>query len=140
MSRLIFDKNKDKGEAQVEANMQDVQKEGEDWTTGRLKDEIFLSLTKAADNKYYYQAKDLIFRIPLTEQSSKSMEEALPFVLNFSDLSSAVKSEFKKYCTLYNKKCVGLFLKEVVIRLFENLDYEYAHMSVMRKLRILVVE
>ena len=91
MSRLIFDKNKDKGKAQAEANVQDVQKEGEDWTTGRLKDEIFLSLTKAADNKYYDQAKDLIFRIPLTEQSSKSMEESLPFVINFSDLSSRVK-------------------------------------------------
>ena len=140
MSRLIFDKKKDRGEDEDEANVQQEEEEGEEWTTGRLKDEFFLCLVKAPDNTYYDQAKDLMFRIPLTRQVPKTTEEALPFIINFSDLSSAVKSEFREYCTLYNKKHVGLFLKEIVIRLFENLDYEYAHMSVMKKLRILVVE
>jgi hypothetical protein len=111
-----------------------------EWTTDRLKNEFFLCLAKAPDNKYYEDAKALMYKIPLTPQYPHSELEAIPLIINFADLSSRVQSEFKQYCIINNKKKVGLFLKEIAIRLFENLDYGYAHMSVMRKLRIKVVK
>ena len=131
MSRLIFDKKDHRPLVYVDDYK---------WTTDRLKDEFFLCLVKTADAKYYNQARNLMYRIPLTEQYPKSEEESVPFIICFDDLSSQVQAEFRKYCVLYNKKQVSLFLKDTVIRLFENLDFEYAHKSIMRKLRIRLVK
>ena len=137
MTQLIFDSSSDDDQ--------------DEWTSERLADEFFLDLsrtrseTKVPDGngeerilhyrKYYKQARDLIFRIPLTEQYPTE-EEGLPFVIDWSDLSAKVQADFSEYCKLYNKKRIRVFLKQVVIRLFENLDYSYAHMSVMKKLRV----
>jgi hypothetical protein len=127
------------------------------WTNAKFQDEFFLELTKPRRElkiidgngvtnisvhfkKYYYQTFLKMYRIPLTEQHPKSKEERIPFVIEFKDLSPIVQAEFKEYCKLYNKRQIALFLKEVVIRLFENLDYEYAHMSVMKKLRVMVIQ
>jgi hypothetical protein len=126
-----------------------VNEEEEFWTNSKFQDEFFLDLTrprreiKIIDGnvkKYYYQAFLKMYRIPLTEQHPESKEEAVPFVIEFKDLSSRVQAEFKEYCEHYNKRQIALFLKEVVIRLFENLDYDYAHMSVMKKLRVMVIQ
>jgi hypothetical protein len=134
-----------------------VDEEGEFWTNVKLQDEFFLDLTKPRREikiidgtgvtnksihfkKYYYQAFLQMYRIPLTEQHPKSVKEAVPFVIDFKDLSPKVQSEFIEYCKVYDKRQVTLLLKQVVIRLFENLDYDYAHMSVMRKLRVSVIE
>lgn len=81
-----------------------------------------------------------MYRIPLTEQYPKTEEEAVPFIINFPDLSSRVQSEIIALSKSYSKKELSLLLKEVVIKLFENLDYEYAHMSIMRKLRIKLIK
>jgi hypothetical protein len=134
-----------------------LNEEEEFWTNAKFQDEFFLDLTKPRREikiidgngitnksihfkKYYYQAFLKMYRIPLTEQHPKSKEEAIPFFIEFKDLSPRVQAEFKQYCKLYNKRQIALFLKEVVIRLFENLDYEYAHMSVMKKLRVMVIQ
>ena len=122
-------------------------------TTSYFQDRFFLDLTKATheikiicDNgltgrkiryrKYYRQAISKMYRIPLTEQHPKSKEEAVIFKIHFFDLTTRVQEEFLDYCRLYDKKYVTIFLKQVVIRLFENLDFDYAHMSVMKKLRV----
>ncbi len=102
------------------------------WTNNRLGDEFFLCL--CLDKKYYQQARELMFKIPLTEQSPKTDKEALPFKINFSDLSPKLQDEFREYCKQYNKRHITIFLKQVVIRLFQNLDFAYAHISVMKKL------
>jgi hypothetical protein len=109
------------------------------WTTDRIKNELFLCLVKAPGKKYYKQAEQMMFRIPLTEQYPASDAEAVPFIIDFSDLSSKVQKEFIEYAKINNKRRITIFLKQVVIRLFENLDYNYAHMSVMRKMRVKVV-
>lgn len=106
------------------------------WTNNRLADEFFLCLCQ--NKKYYEQAKNLMFRIPLTGQSPKTDKDALPFEINFSDLSPKVQDEFTEYCTLYDKRQITIFLKQIVIRLFQNLDFAYAHMSVMKKLRVVL--
>lgn len=124
MSRLIFDRKDLTPLAYADDH---------EWTTDRLKDEFFLSLTK---NGYYLQAKNLIYRIPLTEQNPKSEKEVVTFIINFKDLSSRVQNEFLEYSKLYPCGNIILLLKEIVIRLFENLDYNYTHMSVMKKLRV----
>lgn len=127
------------------------------WTASYFQDRFSLDLTKVTceiriigDNgltskviryrKYYRQAIAKMYRIPLTEQHPKSKEEAVIFKIHFSDLTRRVQEEFLDYCRLYDKKYVTIFLKQVVIRLFENLDFDYAHMSVMKKLRVSVIK
>ena len=127
MSRLIFDRKDRSPLLYVDKS---------EWTNNRVKEEFFLCLARASHNKYYEQAKKIMYRIPLTQQYPKSESDSVPFVIDYSDLSSRVQLEFTEYCRLYNKKQVGLFLKEVVIRIFENLDYDYSHMSIMKKLRV----
>src|SRR6266540_1854273 len=100
------------------------------WTTSRLADEFFLDLTKTKREikiidgagvtnnsihykKYYRQAISKMYKIPLTEQHPKSEKAAVLFVINFSDLSAKVQSEFIEYHRLYDKKQVTLFLKQV---------------------------
>ena len=120
MTQIIFDKTDD-------------DQDQDEWTTARLADEFFLCLCY---EKYYKQAEDLIFRIPLTEQYPPKEEEAVPFVIDYPDLSPKVQKEFTEYCKHYSKEQIRIFLKQIVIRLFENLDYSYAHKSVMKKLRV----
>jgi hypothetical protein len=148
MSRLIFDKK--------DANALVYLNDDDEWTTARFEDEFLLDLTRVrceikilGDDgvtsnvihykKYYRQAISKMYRIPLTEQHPKSMEEAVTFNINFSDLSPTVQEEFRDFHKLYDKRHVTVFLKQVVIRLFENLDYDYAHMSVMKKLRVSLI-
>jgi hypothetical protein len=130
LTRLIFDKK----DANILLNVGECK-----WTTARLRDEFFVDLTKIGNKKYYEQAKDLIYRIPLTKQYPKSEEEGVPFKIIFNELSIKVQAELIEYCRSHDKRQVTIFLKEVVIRLFENIDFEYSHMSVMKKLRVKVV-
>jgi hypothetical protein len=126
------------------------------WTTSYFQDRFFLDLTKATNEikiirgnglteivihyrKYYRQAISKMYRIPLSEQHPTSKDEAVIFKILFSDLSARVQEEFLDYCKLYDKKRVTIFLKQIVIRLFENLDFDYAHSSVMKKLRVSVI-
>lgn len=126
------------------------------WTSSYLQDRLFLDLTRVrgqikifndnavTDNvihykKYYRQACAKMYRIPLTEQHPKSKNEAVFFKIRISDLSPAVREQFMDYCRLYNKRRVTVLLKQVVIKIFENLDYDYAHLSVMKKLRVSVI-
>lgn len=122
--------------------------EKKEWSNGYLKNQFSLSLTKTksdtdnslflSDRKYYRQAIDLMYRIPLTQQYPKSIEEAVPYVIYLSDLPTRVKTEFEQYCKLYNKRQITLLLKDIVMVLFENLDYDYTHLRVMRKLRVVL--
>lgn len=128
----------------------------EHWSIGYLQDKFFLDLLRTRSEikilgnygvtdkviyykKYYRQAICKMYRIPLTNQYPKTKEEAVIFEIKFSDLSSRVRDEFLDYCSLHDKREVSLFLKQIVIRLFENLDYDYAHKSVMKKLRISII-
>lgn len=125
------------------------------WTAAYLGEQFFLNLTSIRceikildDNgvtnkvihykKYYRQACAKMYRIPLTEQQPKSKQESVVFKIKFSDLSSTIQEQFMDYCRLYDKRYVSIFLKQVVLRLFENLDYDYAHLSVMKKLRVCI--
>ena len=112
------------------------------WTIAKLKDELFSELSKVPitnksfsvkdkkciflnDLKYYAQARELIYWIPITRP-----KESPPFVINLSDLSCKCKEEFLEYCSVNDTKEIGLLLKEVVTKFFENINRDYTHNSV----------
>lgn len=127
-------------------------KELEAWTFQRFKYEFFLCLTRVidsnrsnsvkdedkqgflSDRKYYARAKDSIYWIPI----SKPSELIPPFVINFSDLTPRLKEEFQEFCKLNEQREIGMFLKEIAARFFENIDYAYAHDSVLSHLKVVM--
>ncbi len=106
------------------------------WTTERFKEEFFLDLIRVRINgvrKYYEQAKEKIYWIPVSQPP-------IPFIINFSDLSSIVQRQFLNYCKENNERNVTILLKEIAGRFFENLDEVYYHRSIMRKLQVRLEE
>jgi hypothetical protein len=114
------------------------------WTDAKLRNEIFLELTKVpnpnklnsvnakennylSDFKYYSKAIELIYWIPITRPP-----QLIPaFIINLSDLTPRIKKEFEEFVKLNNKKEIVMFLKEIAIKFFEAINYGYTHDSVI---------
>ena len=115
------------------------------WTTGRLIDELSVNLATAKEimftgdgkritiHKYYHQAREKVYRIPL-------YRNLIPFIIHLSDLTEKVRKELDIYYKETGEKELALVLKMAVIKIFENLDFEYAHISVMKNLTVRLVE
>jgi hypothetical protein len=114
--------------------------QGEYWTTECLIDQLILNLcsirqTTINDNgkaltirKYYAQARELmkwipIARLPLNE-----------FVINISDIRPEIRKEIESISN--NHKTLQYVLTQAVGHIFENLDFEYYHLSIARNLRV----
>ena len=106
------------------------------WTTERLKEEAFLSLSRVLVNeagesvtvrKYYRQAREKMYWIPIS---------TIPFIIHISDLSDKVRNELDDYCKTVNKGSFTRILKEIAGKFFENLDFEYYHGSIMKNLKV----
>lgn len=118
------------------------------WTHARFKDELFIHLTRIKnpnksesdsvsecqriylnDYKYYQQARDLIYWIPI----SKPSKHIPPFRIYTEDLKSNYKlySEFKKFISLSTEKEIAFLLKEIAVKFFEAINYGYTHNSVI---------
>ena len=113
----------------------DHDKEGE-WTVSKVKDEIFLCLSKVPDpdffyldRKYYALANEIIYKIPVYRPSPT-------FILNISDLSPICKEEFIEFVRLNSKKDIELFLKEIAVKFFEAINYAYTNQSVIPCLKV----
>lgn len=120
------------------------------WTFECLKYEFFLCLTKVigsnrsnnvsenntelGDRKYYALAKNIMYRIPI----SRPIELVPAFVINFSDLTPRLQSEFRQYCELNDMLDISIFLKEIATKFFENIDYAYTHDSVSAHLKVIL--
>ena len=127
MSRMIFDR--------------DPHNDNDLWTAARLADELFLNLASVKEkiynsqgrvitvHKYYHQARVKIYRITISGN-------LIPFVIHLSDLTKKVKAELDQYYREEGQKGLALVLKLAVCKLFENLDFEYTHMSVMKHLNV----
>jgi hypothetical protein len=110
------------------------------WTIECLIDQIFLNLcgtrqTIINDNgrsvtirKYYAQARELMRWIPIARLPSNE------FVINISDIRPEIREEIESIAN--NHKILQYVLTQVVGRIFENLDFEYYHLSVARNLRV----
>ena len=129
MTKLIFDKEKDRP--------------NDEWTTERLVEELFLDLARAKEkmlegeqpiavSKYYRQAKEIMFLISVTRPT-------VPFIVNVSDFSTKVMQELEKLHRLGDIKTISYVLTSAVGKIFENVNFEYYHGSIMRNLKVRLV-
>jgi hypothetical protein len=91
------------------------------WSLERLKDELTYRLEFF--DHYYAQARGLMYKIPV-------YEPAPAFIITLSDLTERIRAELEA-----SKRITRLeVLREAVGRLFENIDYNYFHLSVKKRL------
>jgi hypothetical protein len=91
------------------------------WSLERLKDELASRLT--VFDQYYEQVKALMYKIPVADP-------APAFIISLSDLSGRIRTELEAT----TKKGRYEVLREAAGRLFENIDYNYFHLSVKKRL------
>ncbi len=115
----------------------------DEWTTERLAEETFLDFARAEAkisndegesiivSKYYRQAKEKMFYIPVTEPP-------IPIIVNISDLSPKVREELESLCTKGDMETFSYVLRAAVGKIFENVNFEYYHGSVMKNLIVRV--
>jgi hypothetical protein len=105
-----------------------------------LVDQLFLNLCSSKQTiindkgrtitirKYYAQARELMKWIPIARLPSNE------FVINISDINLAITKEIESVAN--SPKTLQYILTQAVGRIFENLDFEYYHLSVARNLRV----
>jgi hypothetical protein len=119
------------------------------WTTARLVDETALTLALIKEtihiknpreenktvivHKYYHQAREKIFRIPL-------YKDAMLFVIRLSDLTEKIRKELYDYYQQAGQSGLNVVLRLAVMRIFENLYPEYTHLSVMKNLKVRLID
>jgi hypothetical protein len=108
----------------------------DNWTIGRLIDEIYLELMRAVRihgtssvKKYQDQAKYLMYRIPVCRPSS-------PFKINVVDLTSRLGQELESL----DGETLDCVMKEAIGRIFENINERYFLLSVKHLLKWELVE
>jgi hypothetical protein len=109
------------------------------WTTQKLIDELFLHLMRVSEivtneegekievRKYYRRATELEKRIPIARPPPK-------YVIDKSDLNERLRRELLDDITSNGWR--QHVLKEAVGRIFENLNFEYYHLSIARNLKV----
>ena len=110
----------------------------DEWTIEYFIDELFLYLANTKEcvtngkgksiyiRKYYHRARDIIKSIPIWRP--------LPvFIINISDLPDRIVKEFE---AITDNKTRAYVLTQAVERIFENLDFEYYHLSIVKNLRV----
>ena len=114
--------------------------EEDKWTIERIVDEVFLNLAGIKElitieengrsipvKKYYRQARELMKWIPIARPSPE-------FVINIGDLTRKVTREIESICAYH--ETLQYVITQAVGRIFENLDFEYYHLSIARNLRV----
>jgi hypothetical protein len=136
----LFQINEDPKITPHEDLVQTKQKSNEEWTTEYSVDQLFLNLVKvkeliSSDNgktilvhKYYRQARQLMYWIPVVRLPSNE------FVICVSDLLPSIIKDIESIIT--TPTTLRYVLTQAVGRIFENLDFEYYHLSVARNLRV----
>jgi hypothetical protein len=113
--------------------------EEEHWTTEYHVDQLFLCLAGVKQyknvesdrtipvRKYYSQARQLMKWIPISKPSPA-------FVIYISDLTPRIKSEIASISQ--TTTTLQYVLTQAVGRIFENLDFEYYHLSIAKNLKV----
>lgn len=108
------------------------------WTIECLVDRLFLRLAEIKESinhkdkkihirKYYRQARELFKWIPIAKPSPA-------FIIYISDLTPELKAELEQLIT--PPENLRYVLTQAVGRVFENLDFEYYHLSIARNLSV----
>jgi hypothetical protein len=113
----------------------------EAWTSAKIIDELIDDLARAHAYvvekefgytiivpKYYERAAYLVYRIPLQRPRP-------PFDIELSDLRLSVKREFAELKKI-DPPTFRYVTKMAVSAIFENVNFEYFHRSVMRHLKV----
>jgi hypothetical protein len=114
--------------------------EQELWTTECLVDQLFLCLAATKEyiatnkndgtipvKKYYSQARRLMKWIPIARPAPE-------YVINISDLSPKVRKEIESI--IDSPTTLQYVLTQVVGRIFENINFDYYHLSIARYLKV----
>jgi hypothetical protein len=124
----------------LEQNNELKNNQKEYWTIECLVDQLFLNLCRSRQTitnnsgrtitirKYYAQARELMKWIPIARLPSNE------FVINISDIIPAIREEIESVAN--SPKTLQYILTQAVGRIFENLDFEYYHLSIARNLRV----
>jgi hypothetical protein len=126
----------------LSCDLQDKVKYDEDlWTEEYLIDLIFLRLASIKENlcndkaqtvhvrKYYRQASELMKWIPVSKPPPE-------FIINISDLTPRLIKELTQNITSKEKTRITYVLTQAVGRLFENLNFDTCHLSILRNLNV----
>jgi hypothetical protein len=109
-------------------------------TTEYSVDRLFLNLVRTKElitddngktmlvQKYYRQARQLMYLIPIARLRTNA------FVICVKDLSPRIKKEIESMIS--SPTTLRYVLTQAVGRIFENIDFEYYHLSVARNLRV----
>jgi hypothetical protein len=112
--------------------------DNDEWTIECFVDELFLSLVKIKEpitndngktlhvRKYYRQARDILKWIPISKPPPD-------FIISISDLPQRILQEFEK---VTDNDMIAYIVTQAVGRIFENMDFEYYHLSIARNLRV----
>jgi hypothetical protein len=106
------------------------------WTIECLVDEMYLQIARTKDlfkhneksltiYKYYNQALRLLNWIPVAKPTPV-------FVVNICDLTPRIFAELKAL----KKDTYNYVIKQVIGRIFENIDSKKYHLSIARKLKV----
>jgi hypothetical protein len=109
-----------------------------------FRDECFKCLAKVPINpdlaqvyltqhKYYAQAHKLVYFV---DSRIKEPYFIPPFIINISDLTPELKAEFKWFVNGSTDRQITLFLKEIAIPFFGNIDFDFCHLSVLKHLQV----
>lgn len=107
-------------------------------------DQLFLDLVKTKEivscnngktipvRKYYRQARQLMYWIPVVKLPSNE------FIVFVSDLSPRVRKHLES--VIVTPTTLRYVLTQAIGRIFENLDFDYYHLSVAQNLRVRLEE
>ena len=110
----------------------------DEWTREYFVDQLFLCLVSVTEQitnsdgeklfvkKYYRRARHILKVIPILRPPPL-------YIINISDLAQRLVEEFKEVSDYKTRSYV---LIQAVGRIFENLDFEYYHLSIARNLRV----
>ena len=112
----------------------------EEWTLEYFVDKIFLCLVQVKETvhnegkeidvrKYYRQAIEKSKWIPIAKPSPA-------FIIYISDLTQEIKTQIEHLMATSSPDNLRYVLTQAVGRIFENLDFEYYHMSIARNLKV----
>jgi hypothetical protein len=131
--------NNDIEDSLGELEEQEQEEKEEEWTTECLTEKLLLNLASTKETiinnngraipvrKYICRARELMKWIPLTRPAPE-------FIINVNDLTPKIKNEIGSLSDSH--RTLQYILTQAVGRIFENLDFEYYHISIAKNLRV----
>jgi len=120
------------------SSLEPIDNQKEPWTMECTVDKLTVRLAEVKEivnnkdkeihvRKYYRQARDLFKWIPIAKPSPA-------FIIYISDLTPQLKAQIEQLITSPDN--LRYVLTQAVGRIFENLDFEYYHLSIARNLHV----